>query len=315
MKLTKSLLELDNVANELLAKSNAKESQDDNLETKDVEDTQDELKPDDISKNTSASTDKEVDKDKSKEEDEDENVDTHDSEDEEDENEDVDKDKSKEEDVDTHDSEDEEDEEDENENEEDEDEETPEDYEQSVKDDMEADDTVKKSMTNNAFLSAIADILAKSLGDVQYGVHTQGKQQEAVSDILAKSLQAVITSNQSLQSDNERLTRRLNKLEKSVNKGFDKLMDCLDDMASRPAYMRKSVSSIAVHDRDFGSSINGVPVMQGFESLSKSQVLSILNNELYSGSPSVTPNDIISYESGAPLREDLKALVANKYRQ
>ena len=312
MKLTKSLLELDNVANELLAKSNAKESQDDNLETKDVEDTQDELKPDDISKNTSASTDKEVDKDKSKEEDEDENVDTHDSEDEEDENEDVDKDKSKEEDVDTHDSEDEEDE---NENEEDEDEETPEDYEQSVKDDMEADDTVKKSMTNNAFLSAIADILAKSLGDVQYGVHTQGKQQEAVSDILAKSLQAVITSNQSLQSDNERLTRRLNKLEKSVNKGFDKLMDCLDDMASRPAYMRKSVSSIAVHDRDFGSSINGVPVIQGFESLSKSQVLSILNNELYSGSPSVTPNDIISYESGAPLREDLKALVASKYRQ
>lgn len=307
MKLTKSLLELDNVANELLAKSNAKESQDDNLETKDVEDTQDELKPDDISKNTSASTDKEVDKDKSKEEDEDENVDTHDSEDEEDENEDVDKDKSKEEDEDedTHDSEDEDKDEDE----------TPEDYEQSVKDDMEADDTVKKSMTNNAFLSAIADILAKSLGDVQYGVHTQSKQQEAVSDILAKSLQAVITSNQSLQSDNERLTRRLNKLEKSVNKGFDKLMDCLDDMASRPAYMRKSVSSIAVHDRDFGSSINGVPVMQGFESLSKSQVLSILNNELYSGSPSVTPNDIISYESGAPLREDLKALVASKYRQ
>ena len=304
MKLTKSLLELDSVADELLAKSNSKESQDDNLETDDVKETQDELKPEDVSKNSPSSTDK----DKSKEE-EDEN----DNDDSTQDNADEDVEKN----VDHQDSQDEDTQSngDEDENEEDEDEETPEDYEQSVKDDMEADDTVKKSMVNNAFLSAIADILAKSLGNVQYGVHTQSKQQEAVSDVLAKSLQAVIASNQSLQSDNERLTRRLNRLEKSVNKGFDKLMDCLDDMASRPAYMRKSVSSIAVHDRDFGSSINGTPVMQGFESLSKSQVLTILNNELYSGSPSVTPNDIISYESGAPLREDLKALVASKYRQ
>lgn len=303
MKLTKSLLELDSVADELLAKSNSKESQDDNLETDDVKETQDELKPEDVSKNSPSSTDNDVDKDKSKdEEDESDNNDpTQDNADE-----DVEKN------VDHQDSQDEDTQ---SNGDEDEDEETPEDYEQSVKDDMEADDTVKKSMVNNAFLSAIADILAKSLGDVQYGVHTQSKQQEAVSDVLAKSLQAVIASNQSLQSDNERLTRRLNRLEKSVNKGFDKLMDCLDDMASRPAYMRKSVSSIAVHDRDFGSSINGTPVMQGFESLSKSQVLTVLNNELYSGSPSVTPNDIISYESGAPLREDLKALVASKYRQ
>lgn len=304
MKLTKSLLELDSVADELLAKSNSKESQDDNLETEDVKETQDELKPEDVSKNSPSSTDKDVDKDKSKEEGEDDNNDTTQDNADEDVGKNVDHQDSQDEDTQSNDEE-----------EEDEDEETPEDYEQSVKDDMEADDTVKKSMVSNAFLSAIADILAKSLGDVQYGVHTQSKQQEAVSDVLAKSLQAVIASNQSLQSDNERLTRRLNRLEKSVNKGFDKLMDCLDDMASRPAYMRKSVSSIAVHDRDFGSSINGTPVMQGFESLSKSQVLTILNNELYSGSPSVTPNDIISYESGAPLREDLKALVASKYRQ
>lgn len=307
MKLTKSLLELDSVADELLAKSNSKESQDDNLETDDVKETQDELKPEDVSKNSPSSTDSDVHKDKSKDEEEEEE-DENDNDDptQDNANEDVEKN------VDHQDSQDEDTQ---SNGEEDEDEETPEDYEQSVKDDMEADDTVKKSMVNNAFLSAIADILAKSLGDVQYGVHTQSKQQEAVSDVLAKSLQAVIASNQSLQSDNERLTRRLNRLEKSVNKGFDKLMDCLDDMASRPAYMRKSVSSIAVHDRDFGSSINGTPVMQGFESLSKSQVLTILNNELYSGSPSVTPNDIISYESGAPLREDLKTLVASKYRQ
>lgn len=308
MKLTKSLLELDSVADELLAKSNSKESQDDNLETEDIKETQDELKPEDVSKNSPSSMDKDVDKDKSKEEEEeDDNDSTQETADEdEDTVRNADHQDSRDEDTQSK---------DEDENEDDEDEETPEDYEQSVKDDMEADDTVKKSMVNNAFLSAIADILAKSLGDVQYGVHTQSKQQEAVSDVLAKSLQAVIASNQSLQSDNERLTRRLNRLEKSVNKGFDKLMDCLDDMASRPAYMRKSVSSIAVHDRDFGSSINGTPIMQGFESLSKSQVLTILNNELYSGSPSVTPNDIISYESGAPLREDLKALVASKYRQ
>lgn len=198
--------------------------------------------------------------------------------------------------------------------EEDEDEETPEDVEKSIKDDFESDETVKKGMEGSEFYAAVVDIFAKSLGDMQYDVQSQGKAQAAATGILAKSLQAMMQANRTLQSDNERLTRRLNKLEKSMNKGFEQIMDSLDVMSSQPAHMRKSMASVSVHDRDFDSSLNGQKTIGGFESLSKSQVLTILNNELYSGNPNVTPQDIISYESGAPLRHDLQSFVASKFK-
>ena len=124
-----------------------------------------------------------------------------------------------------------------------------------------------------------------------------------------------MTLNKSLMADNERLTRRLSKLEKSVSKGFDRIMDSLDDISCHPVSMRKSLASISVHDRDFDRSLNGQRTVDTFASLSKSQVLDVLNNELYSGNQNVKPSDIISYESGAPLRADLQSLVERKCRQ
>mgnify|MGYP003291982845 CR=1 FL=1 len=123
-----------------------------------------------------------------------------------------------------------------------------------------------------------------------------------------------MSSNKTLQTENERLTRRINKLEKSITVGFDKIMDSLDEMASQPAHMRKSMASVTVQDRDFERSIHGQQVTGGFESLSKAQVLTVLNNELYAGNQNITPSDIISYESGAPLRQDLQTLVASKLK-
>ena len=189
---------------------------------------------------------------------------------------------------------------------------TPEEVEKDVKDDFESDELVKKSMDNSEFLSSVVDILAKSMSDVQYNVHVGNKAQSAASEILAKSIQAVMTSNKTLKEENERLTRRINKLEKSISAGFEKVMDSLDELASQPAHVRKSMASVSVVDRDFDRSLNGSAVIGGFESLNKSQVLAVLNNELYAGNQNVSPSDIISYESGAPLRQDLQALVVSK---
>lgn len=187
-----------------------------------------------------------------------------------------------------------------------------EDVEKSIKDDFQANDTIAKSMEDSEFISAVVEVLAKSLSDVQYDAQAQHKSTVQANDIMAKSLLALTAANQTLRADNEKLTRRINKLEKSVTQGFEKVLDSLDEISSQPAHMRKSVQSIQMHDRDFGSSLNGTAIPTGFDSLSKSQVMSVLNSELYNGNQNVTPTDIISYESGAPLRQDLQSLVVSK---
>lgn len=307
MKLTKSLAELDAAADELLAKSNAAE---------DNSSEEDEVKPDEVS-DSSATTESE---------DAEADTDTEDKEDKS-EDEDIEKcndtvkksDETKEisEDEDTDDevvekSEDPTEDEDAIEKSEDAEDESAEEMEKSIRDDFESEESIKKGMESSEFNAAIVDVLSKALSDMQYDVQANSRSNAAASDVLAKSLQAVLTANQTLHSENERLTRRINKLEKSISTGFDKIMDSLDEIASQPAHMRKSMASISVQDRSFDHSLNGQQVTGGFESLSKSQVLTILNNELYAGNQNVQPSDIISYESGAPLRQDLQTLVANK---
>ena len=300
MKLTKSLAELEAAADELLKKS--KNAKDDDEKTS--EDTGD-VTPEEVSDSGSST-------------DEDKNI--------EDENQDEDavdekevalaeevEDPEPEEDVKKSEPDEEEDTDEEDSDEDDDEEDlTPEEVEKDVKEDFESDELVKKSMDNSEFLSSVVDILAKSMSDVQYNVHVGNKAQSAASEILAKSIQAVMTSNKTLKEENERLTRRINKLEKSISAGFEKVMDSLDELASQPAHVRKSMASVSVVDRDFDRSLNGSAVIGGFESLNKSQVLAVLNNELYAGNQNVSPSDIISYESGAPLRQDLQALVVSK---
>lgn len=299
MKLTKSLAELDAAADELLAKSKA-------AEDKQAE-PDEEVKPEEVSDDSATPESEDAENAEAETEEEKSEDDLEKCGDtvkksekvssEEDENEEI----QKSEDVDEGD-----------EDEESEEEKTAEETEKSIRDDFEADEAVKKGMDNSEFLSSVVDIFAKSLGDMQYDVQSQGRQQSATSEILAKSLQAVMATNQSLRSENERLTRRINKLEKSMSTGFEKVLDAIDTMSAQPAHMRKSMANINVQDRDFDRSLNGQQTVGGFESLSKSQVLTVLNNELYAGNQNVTPTDIISYESGAPLRQDLQTLVAQK---
>ena len=288
MKLTKSLAELDSAADELLAKSKAAEDDGGDGD-------EEKLTPEEVSDDSTATPDSEegagegndddLEKcnDGVKKSDEPEQLDDGDNNDESGE-------------------------------EEPEEEQTADDMEKSLKDDFQANEVIAQGMENSEFFSAVVEVLTKSLSDVQYDTMTAAKEAGAANDVLAKSMNAVIVANAALRADNERLTRRINKLEKSISQGFDKIMDSLDEMSSQPAHMRKSMRAVNVHDKDFGASLDGVQTAGGFDSLSKSQVMTILNSELYGGNPNVQATDIISYESGAPLRPDLQALVASKVK-
>lgn len=179
--------------------------------------------------------------------------------------------------------------------------------EESEEKEDEEEEKVEKSID----LSNMLEELSKSFSD------TQAKS----SEILAKSMMAVIETNKKLQEENSVLSAKLEEMEKSMASGFETIQKSFESvkanitkMAGQPARMRKSMSNINVQDRDFEKSINGVGTKGSFESLSKSQVLSVLNSELYNGNQNVTVSDIIGYETGAPLRQDLQQLVVSKVK-
>lgn len=185
------------------------------------------------------------------------------------------------------------------------------DDDEDVADDFKDDPEVSKAIHSSRFYAALTDILAKSLSDLQLDVRSQGRDSNNSSAILAKSLQASIAMNEQLRATNNRLARRVTKLEKSMHRDTERIMEALDEIASQPAGMRKSVRSVSIHDRNFAKSL-GDSQPEGFDALNKSQVMSILENELYSGNQAVTAQDIIGYESGAPLSDSLKSLVVSK---
>ena len=218
MKLSKSLSELDAVADELLAKSKSKEDDD-------------ELTPNDVSEDSTPDKEDADNADSSEEKDNEPDETDEGSEDK--------KPMKKSEDPEPADDED--DEPDETDESDEDNEPDSDEIEKSIKEDFTSDETINKSIQDSEFYSTIVDILAKSLGSVQFDVLSNSKSQSAASDILAKSIQAVIQANKSLQSENEKLTRRINKLEKSISQGFERVMDSLDEISSQPAHMRKSL--------------------------------------------------------------------------
>ena len=194
-----------------------------------------------------------------------------------------------------------------------EDDEDGEDTEKSLKDiqenlteDFVTDADLAAGVRNSEFQAALVCQLVKSLGDIQFDMGKQNKANNSATSILAKSLYSIISANNNLRAENQRLTRRVNSLEKSMRKGFEDVLGAIDSIGSQPAHDGKSV--ISVHDRNFQKSLGNTPNLN----LSKSEILDILSDEMYSGSNKVTVSDIIGYESGAPLRPELKALVAAK---
>ena len=308
MKLSKSLAELDAAADELLAKSRK-------FKVSKAQAEEDELKPEEVSE-IAQDTEDEESQDEESQDEESQDEESQDEESQDEKAEKKEKAKAEKKKKAEPEPEEEESEEEESEEEEPEEEEKAEseEIEKSIKSEFMDEGVIRERVNDSEFISAVVDVFSKSLGDMQYEFMTQKKSQSAANEVLTKSLQAVVEANAALQRDNKRLAQKLAKLEKSICNSLDSMRDSLEEFSSRPVGMRKSLASVSVHDRSFDHSLQGQNVNMGFESLNKGQVLDILNNELYSGNQSVTPQDIIAYESGAPLRPQLQSLVSSKCR-
>lgn len=307
--LKKSLDALDAAADELIKKS--ANSKDD-----------DELKPDDISEPDEVN--EYVDKDENDESNEDEGKDLKKSDedsDEDEDNSDEDEDTDEDEDSEDEDSDDSNEDEDKDLNKSDEpeiisgddddQEEGKKVIQKIVDENIKKNEDLGKSLKTSEFQSAIVDIVIKSIGQIEKDMFDKGQNDDYTSSVLAKSLKAVIDHNNALSDENSKLKQRIDGLKESMTKGFSDIMTAIEEISVEPSRMRKSVGNIHVHDRNFNKSINGNSVA-GIESLQKSQVLGVLNAELYAGNQNVSVQDIISYESGAPLRPELHSLVMSK---
>ena len=189
--------------------------------------------------------------------------------------------------------------------------------EKSIRLDFENDSEISSFIKSSEFCSAVVDILSKSLSNNVLEQRKNSNLNAQSMEVMAKSMMAVIARNDQLSQENRALTRKVLKLQKSITQRFDVLddrlqniNDALEEFGDTPQ-LRKSVNSVEIHDRNFNSSL-GTPAPDGYESLSKAQVMSVLTNELYNGNPMVTSQDVISFESGAPLRPELRGMVANK---
>ena len=286
-KLTKSLSELDAMADELLNKSEHTspiEEKTDLKKSAKSEDGAEDLKPEDVSENVPDDEVKNTDESKdegeeNKEEVVEKSLDSKNVGDDDDEDDDEG--------------------------------ETKEDLEKSLQSAFESNEEIKKSIDASEFLSAVTEVITKSLADVVYNLQGSSQQNLNSSDILAKSLQASLGLNKAMSAELDLVKSQNEDLRKSVQQGFDDIRsfisDQFEEFSHQPATMRKSVSNVAVHDRNFQKSLGGTQM----GNLSKSEVLAKLNGYMYSGNPLVTPNDIISYESGAPLRAEVAQLIYN----
>lgn len=186
--------------------------------------------------------------------------------------------------------------------------------EKSIRQEFEGSEEIRKSIDASEFLSAVVEVLVKSLSEHSYGIKEVEEHSSVSNEVLAKSLQATLAMNKSMQAEIETLRTQNTDLVKSVNDGFDAMKsfisERMNEISHQPVAMRKSVGNISVHDRNFQKSLTGS--RSGIENLSKSEVLGTLNNLMYSGNPLVTANDIISYESGAPLRPEVAQLISSK---
>lgn len=124
-------------------------------------------------------------------------------------------------------------------------------------------------------------------------------------EILAKSLISISKAQSLLISEQN----KSNELYKSLSEKVESINNKILEIEKQPM-ARKSIDNISVIERDLNKSVNGTN-----ENLTKSQIASVLNEEFYKGNPSVTEQDIISFDSGVPLRQDLYQLVLNKSKQ
>ena len=182
----------------------------------------------------------------------------------------------------------------------DEDEESDEDEEE---DKFKAKEEISKALEVSEFLAALVEATTESIGGMNKKLNKSMDENSAVLGTFAKSFQAIASSQEYLIKSQIQLDNLL----KGMSQSIDTLSQKVEELEGQPT-MRKSVQNIHVMEKDFKKSVGDFTE----ETLSKSQILGKLNDFLMKGDPTVTVGDIVGFESGAPLRPEVKTLIGIK---
>lgn len=171
------------------------------------------------------------------------------------------------------------------------------------------DPDIAESLKSGAFAASIVDVLVKSLAIQSKKIDEVAQTVTKLAGINADFAKSVVSD---FSAGSDDVTERLNEIDKSFKDGLAEIKTALSELAPA-APMRKSVSGIAVQDRDFHASVEGVPAQAAsgatnIDAMPKRQVLEMMTKSLMSGESSpINTMDIIGFESGSPLRSEVKS--------
>lgn len=187
--------------------------------------------------------------------------------------------------------------------------------EKSIRDNFMENPDISRETDNSNVMLALVEVMSKSFADLAVDIkgYVDDRFNEALGgDTMNKSMMANMKGTETLLNRMATQTR----LVKSMGEQLEDMMGAISDVAnqlesfSHTPNMRKSVqTNTQVRDRNFQKSLGNTG---GIESLSKSEILGALTAELQAGSTQVSAQDIISVESGAPLRPELASLVMRR---
>lgn len=183
--------------------------------------------------------------------------------------------------------------------------------EEPIEKSFKSNDDIKKSIDASEFLEAVVECIVKSLTETQTTIQKSQSASEDAYEVFAKSLAANLRQGEAVQ---EQISTAMDDIKKSLSEEISsmksEILGQIEEFSHQPAHMRKSMQNVNVYDKNFQKSLGHTAGQQ----LSKSEVLATLTSEMYSGNPLVTANDIISYESGAPLRPEVERMVISKHQ-
>ena len=165
-------------------------------------------------------------------------------------------------------------------------------------DDKKDDDKAEKSLTAGKYITGKFKEITASVNLLKSALEKSTTAQDDAMDVFAKAFSAIAQTQTSMAD-----------ILKSIGGQVTELNNRLNTLENQPQG-RKSVGNLNVFDKNFKKSAGA----QG-ETLSKSEIGAILADELFKGNPNVSKQDVIRFESGAPLRPEVQALLNNRAKQ
>jgi len=163
----------------------------------------------------------------------------------------------------------------------------------SMKEALMEQEDVQKALEVSEFLLALTEATSDAIENVHKSVNDSISGQGKVNEVLIKSINSIAKAQSSV-------IKAMNGIQANITTIVERL-----DGIERTPTVRKSVSTapINVVERPLAKSVGAA---EG-SNLTKSQICSKMSDMLMKGDTVITPMDILSFESGAALRPEVKS--------